>query len=153
MTHDRRLAHAGFTLTRDYPAPVGNVWRAFAEEDRKRDWFGDGEAFDRSAWAFDFRVGGRDIDEARFHGGPLSRYEGVYTDIVDQVRIVMTYDMWIDGIHMSTSLVSFEFETIPEGTRLTQTEQGVFFDQFSADAPQREEGTRGLLDALARHLD
>lgn len=152
MSIERRLAHSGFTLSRDYPVPVEKVWRAFAEEDSKREWFGDGDTFDRRAWAFDFRVGGRDIDEARFHGGPVSRYEGVYTDIVDQVRIVNTYDMWLDGIHMSTSVASFEFEQVPHGTRLTHVEHGVFFDQFHADAPQREEGMRGLLDALAVHL-
>lgn len=152
MSTDRRLAHSGFTLTRDYPVPVGSVWRAFAEEDRKREWFGDGDTFDRSAWAFDFRVGGRDIDEAKFHGGPVSRYEGVYTDIVDQVRIVNTYDMWLDGIHMSTSIASFEFEAIPGGTRLTHVEHGVFFDEFHADAVQREAGMRGLLEALADRL-
>ena len=54
----RRIAHSSFTLTRDYRVPVAQVWRAFAEEDRKREWFGDGETFDRSARAFDFRVGG-----------------------------------------------------------------------------------------------
>lgn len=152
MTTERRLAHAGFTLTRDYPVPVDHVWRAFAEEDRKREWFGDGEIFDRSEWVFDFRVGGRDIDEARFHGGPLSRYEGVYTDIVQHSRIVVTYDMWLDGTHMSTSIASFEFEAIPDATRLTHVEHGVFFDRFSADGPQREEGTRGLMESLARYL-
>lgn len=117
MSEERRLAHSGFTLIREYPAPVAHVWRAFAEEGRKRQWFGDGDSFDRTAWAFDFRVGGRD-----------------------------------DGTHMSTSLASFEFEPIPAGTRLTQVEHGVFFDRFWADAPQREEGMRGLLDELGNHL-
>ena len=152
MTVERRLAHSSFTLVRDYPVPVGNVWRAFSEEERKRDWFGDGDAFDRSAWEFDFRVGGRDVDEAKFHGGPLSRFVSVYTDIVEGVRIVSTYDMWLDGTHMSTSIASFEFESIPEGTRLTHVEHGVFFDQFWADAPQREEGMRGILEELADHV-
>ncbi|KRB35186.1 SRPBCC domain-containing protein [Microbacterium sp. Root180] len=152
MSDDHRLAHSSFTLTRDYPAPVAHVWRAFAEEDRKRKWFGDGDTFDRRAWAFDFRVGGRDIDEAKFHGGPVSRYEGVYTDIVDQVRIASTYDMWLDGIHMSTSIATFEFEPVPGATRLTHVEHGVFFDAFHADAAQREEGMRGLLETLALHI-
>lgn len=152
MTTERRLAHSSFTLVRDYPVPVEDVWRAFAEEERKRAWFGDGDTFDRTAWEFDFRVGGRDVDEAHFHNGPLSRYEGVYTDIVEHVRIVSTYDMWLDGTHMSTSLASFEFEPIATGTRLVHVEHGVFFDQFWADAPQREEGMRGILEALADHL-
>ena len=45
---------------------------------------------------------------------------------------------------MSTSVASFEFEPIDEGTRFTHVEHGVFFDQFSADGPNREDG-RGLL--------
>ena len=53
---------------------------------------------------------------------------------------------------MSTSVASFEFEQISEGTRLTHVEHGVFFDKFWADGPNREEGTRGLLEALGRHL-
>lgn len=153
MTIEHRLAHAGFTLTRDYPVPVEDVWRAFAEEEHKRSWFGGTEAFEPREWAFDFRVGGRDIDEAKFHDGPLTRYEAVYTDIVEHVRIVTTYDMWLDGVHMSTSVAAYEFEQTPEGTRLTHAEHGVFFDRFWADGPNREEGTRGLLEALARHLD
>lgn len=152
MTIERRLAHAGFTLVRDYPVSVEKVWRAFAEGDQKRSWQSDGDAFEPREWAFDFRVGGRDVDEARFHGGPVSRYEAVYADIVEHHRIVTTYDMWLDGIHMSTSVASFEFEPTLDGTRLTHTENGVFFDQFWDDGANREAGSRGLLDALASHL-
>ncbi|MDI6910847.1 SRPBCC domain-containing protein [Nocardioides sp.] len=152
MTIERRLAHAGFTLTRDYPVPVDRVWAAFAEEDQKRAWFGAGDAFEPGEWAFDFRVGGRDVAEGAFHDGPVSRYVATYTDIVEQVRIVTTYDMWLDGVHMSTSVASLEFEAIDEGTRFTHVEHGVFFDRFDADAPQREAGSRGLLEILGRHL-
>ena len=60
--------------------------------------------------------------------------------------------MWIDGIHMSTSVASLEFEPIDDGTRFTHAEHGVFFDQFWADGPNRERGTRGLLDALGNYL-
>lgn len=152
MTIERRLAHAGFTLTRDYPAPVERVWAAFAEEEQKLAWFGDAETFERGEWAFDFRVGGRDVAEGAFHDGPVSRYVATYADIVEHVRIVTTYDMWLDGVHMSTSVASFEFEPVAEGTRFTHTERGVFFDRFHADGPGREEGSRGLLDLLAAHL-
>lgn len=152
MTIERRLAHAGFTLTRDYPVPVDRVWAAFAEEDQKRAWFGAGDAFEPGEWAFDFRVGGRDVAEGAFHDGPVSRYVATYTDIVEQVRMVTTYDMWLDGVHMSTSVASLEFEAIDEGTRFTHVEHGVFFDRFDADAPQREAGSRGLLEILGRHL-
>lgn len=152
MTIERRLAHAGFTLTRDYPVPVERVWAAFAEEDQKRAWFGEGDAYEAGEWAFDFRIGGQDVAEGSFHDGPVSRYVATYTDIVEQVRIVTTYDMWLDGVHMSTSVAALELEPVAGGTRFTHVEHGVFFDRFVADAPQREAGSRGLLDVLARHL-
>jgi uncharacterized protein YndB with AHSA1/START domain len=156
MTTERRLARAGFTLTRDYPAPLERVWAAFAEGDQKLLWYGAGDAIEPGEWAFDFRVGGRDVAEGTFHDGPVTRYEATYTDIVEHVRIVTTYDMWLDGVHMSTSVASFELEPIAldqrSGTRFTHVEHGVFFDQFWADAPNREAGSRGLLDALGSHL-
>jgi uncharacterized protein YndB with AHSA1/START domain len=152
MTIERRLARAGFTLTRDYPVAVGRVWDAFAEEDQKLHWFCAGDTFEAGEWVFDFRVGGRDVAEGTFHDGPVSRYVATYADIVEHVRIVTTYDMWLDEVHMSTSLASFEFEPIEAGTRFTHVEHGVFFDQFWADGPNREEGSRGLLETLGSYL-
>lgn len=152
QTPERRLARAGFTLTRDYPVPVDRLWDAFAHEDEKRAWFGTDENFDAREWSFDFRVGGVDVAEASFHHGPVSRYVGTYTDIVEQTRIVTTYDMWLDGVHMSTSVASFEFEPTATGSRLTHVEHGVFFDQFWADGAGREEGTRGILEKLGAYL-
>ena len=152
MMTERRLARSGFTLTRDYPVPAGRVWDAFAQEDQKRGWWGGGGSIEAREWAFDFRVGGRDAAEGKFHNGPVSRYEATYTDIVEHVRIVTTYDMWLDGAHMSTSVASLEFQTVDGGTRFTHVEHGVFFDQFWADGQSRENGTRGLLKALGNYL-
>jgi uncharacterized protein YndB with AHSA1/START domain len=98
------------------------------------------------------RRGRGDVAEGTFHDGPVSLYEATYTDIVEHVRIVTTYDMWLDGVHMSTSVASFEFEPIDEGTRFMHVEHGVFFDQFWADGLNREEGSRGLLEALGNYL-
>jgi uncharacterized protein YndB with AHSA1/START domain len=117
MTIERRLARAGFTLTRDYPVPVERVWDAFAEEQQKLAWWGAGDTIEPRDWAFDFRVGGRDVAEGKFHDGPVTRYEATYTDIVEHIRIVTTYDMWLDGVHMSTSVASLEFE--PTGSKKT----------------------------------
>ena len=66
MTIERRLARAGFTLTRDYPVPRERVWDAFAHEDQKLRWWGSGDSIEPGEWVFDFRVGGRDIDEGTF---------------------------------------------------------------------------------------
>jgi uncharacterized protein YndB with AHSA1/START domain len=152
MTNERRLAHAGFTVTRDYPASITRVWGAFADEQEKLAWWGAGDAMEHREWTFDFRVGGRDIAEGKFHNGPVSRYEATYTDIVERSRIITTYDMWLDGAHMSTSVASLQFEPINDGTRFTHVEHGVFLDQFWADSASREQGTLGLLEALASHL-
>lgn len=145
------VAHAGFTLVRDYPVSRAQVWAAFAEEDRKREWFAESETWEELEWRFDFRVGGTDVAEARFHDGPVSRYVAHYTDIVARERIVTTYDMWLDGGHISTSVVSYEFDDVPGGTRLTHTEHGVHLDGLD-DPAGRRRGTEGILDALGRAL-
>jgi uncharacterized protein YndB with AHSA1/START domain len=159
MMIERRIARSGFTLTRDFPVPVERVWSAFADESEKLRWWGAGDAMEPREWEFDFRVGGRDIAEGKFHSGPVSRYEATYTDIVEHARFVTTYDMWIDGVHMSTSVASFEFEPIDgagdgggPATRFTHVEHGVFFDQFWADGVGREEGSRGILEKLGTYL-
>ena len=54
--------------------------------------------------------------------------------------------------HSPGSIASLEFDQIDEGTRFTHVEHGVLFDQFRADGPNRETGSRGLLDALGNHL-
>ena len=152
MRTERRIARAGFTLTREYPVSVAHMWGAFAHEEQKMAWFHGGGDYEPGEWAFDFRVGGRDVAEGAFHDGPVSRYVATYTDIVEHNRIVTTYDMWLDGLHMSTSVASFEFEAIDECTRLTHVEHGAFFDQFHDDGANREVGSRGLLDALGNYV-
>ena len=153
MMTERRIARSGFTLSRDYPASIERVWDAFADESEKLRWWGAGDAMEEAReWAFDFRVGGRDIAEAKFHNGPVSRYVATYTDIVEHNRIVTTYDMWLDGDHMSTSVASLEFEPVDGGTRYTHTEHGVFFDRFWDDGGGREQGTKGLIETLGRYL-
>ncbi|MDV6212697.1 hypothetical protein R3Q08_31025 [Rhodococcus erythropolis] len=69
MTTQHRLARSGFTLTRDYPIPVDRIWTAFADEDQKVSWWGDGDRVDTREWAFDFHVGGRDVDKGKFPNG------------------------------------------------------------------------------------
>ncbi len=148
---ERSVAHAGFTLARDYPASIDRVWAAFADEEQKRSWFGTSDDWRTGQWQHDFRVGGVDIAEGYFHGGPLSRYVARYTDIVEQSRIVTTYDMWLDEVHISTSVASYEFEPTTAGTRLHHTEHGIHLDGFD-DGAGREAGSRGLHERLRAFL-
>ena len=155
---DRTQTHATFVLEREYPVPVGRVWNAFADFEIKRKWFGSDE-FAYVERADDFRVGGVMIDDGRQgEGGPLSRYRATYTDITPNERIVYTYDMWLDGVHASTSIATIVFEPTGDGagTQLTFTEQGVHLDGVHGPGPAaaagREAGTAGLLDAIGKLL-
>ncbi|RKR86645.1 uncharacterized protein YndB with AHSA1/START domain [Micromonospora pisi] len=150
-TVERSQTHATFVIERNYPVPVAEVWHALSDDAARDQWFGGGPTFEVEDKSHDFRVGGRAIEEGRWHGGPRSRFESVYTDIVDQRRIVFTYDMWVDDQHLSTSLTTIAVEPDGDATRLTYTEQGVHFDGLDS-AEGREEGTRGILDGLASFL-
>jgi uncharacterized protein YndB with AHSA1/START domain len=136
---------------REYPATVERVWEAFSQGDQKRAWFGTSDLWTPGEWEFNFTVGGRDVAVGEFHGGPVSRYVAEYTDIVEHSRIVTTYNMWLKGAHISTSVASLEFEPLPDGARLTHAEHGIHLDGFDTGA-QREAGTVGLLDRLGAHL-
>jgi uncharacterized protein YndB with AHSA1/START domain len=148
---ERSQTHATFVVERNYPVPVSAVWQALTDNDARDQWFGGGPEFDASEKSHDFRIGGQAVEEGQWHGGPKSRFHSTYTDIVDQKRIVFTYDMWLDDRHMSTSLTTIVVEPEGGGTLLTYTEQGVHLDGLDS-VEGREEGTRGLLDNLGSFL-
>ena len=150
-TIERSQSHATFVLDRTFPVPVEAVWHALSDNAARDRWFGGGPEFDTREKSHEFRVGGHAFEEGQWHGGPRSRFQATYTDIVEHQRIVFTYDMWVDGQHLSTSLTTIALERDGDQTRLTYTEQGVHFDGL--DSPEgREEGTAGLLDALDAYL-
>jgi uncharacterized protein YndB with AHSA1/START domain len=150
-TIERTETHATFVLEREYPVPLSKVWHALSDNDARAQWFGGGPEFDLIDNSHDFRVGGHGVEDGRWNNGPRSRFESTYTDIVDEHRIVFTYDMWVDDRHMSTSITTMVLEAIVDGTRLTYTEQAVHFDGLDT-VEGREEGTAGLLDNLGRVL-
>lgn len=147
----RTAAHSTFVIERTLDAPVARVWRAFADASEKHAWFGVGDGWTKTEESDDFRVGGTAVDEGRFHDGPVSRYVATYTDVVEHERFVLSYDMWLDGAHISTSVATYELAADGDRTHLRYTEQGVHLDGHDT-AEGREEGTRQLFDALAVHL-
>ena len=150
-TVQRSETHATFVIERDYPVPLDAVWHALSDETAREKWFGGGSEFDVQSKSHEFRVGGRTTEDGQWHGGPRSRFEATYTDIVDHHRIVFTYDMWANDRHMSTSLTTIVLEPDASGTRMTYTEQGVHFDGLDT-TEGREAGTHGLLDNLGAFL-
>jgi uncharacterized protein YndB with AHSA1/START domain len=147
----RSQAHATFVLERSYRVPVASVWHALSDNDARAQWFGGGADFEIAEWSHDFRVGGHAVEDGQWRNGPRSRFASTYTDIVDEQRIVFTYDMWVDGRHLSTSVTTIALEPDDAGTRLTYTEQAVHLDGLDT-AEGREEGTAGILDTLGEYL-
>ncbi|MEO6471810.1 MAG: SRPBCC domain-containing protein [Aeromicrobium sp.] len=153
MSAERSEAHHTFVIERTYDVPVASAWDAFANEESKRGWFGEGgDVYELTDFAHNFEVGGVDVNEGKFHGGVVSRYVARYTDIVEEQRIVSSYDMWVNGDHISTSVQTITFEPVGDSTNLTFTEYGVHLDGFD-NGTQREEGYKGILDTLGNWLD
>ena len=146
------VAHDTFVIERTYDIPIAEVFRAWSEPELKARWFaGSSEALG-SGYELDFRVGGHELNRGGPPGGPVFTYDSEYRDIVPEQRIVYTYEMFADDQRLSVSVATIQFHAQGATTRLVLTEQGVFLDGHDTSA-QREEGTRGILEALARFLD
>ena len=76
----------------------------------------------------------------------------IYWEVVPNARIVFTYELLIDEVRSSVSLVTVELERDGEGTRLTLIEHGAFFDGLE-DPDVRPDGWGSILDALAGELE
>jgi uncharacterized protein YndB with AHSA1/START domain len=143
--------HATFVIERSYAATPARVFAAWADRGSKARWFTGPDEWKKSEHELDFRVGGRERVSGGPKGGPVHTYEARYHDIVDERRIVSTYDMFMDDTRISVSIATVEFAPEGKGTRLKYTEQAVFFDDYD-DSGSREHGTRALLDNLDRVL-
>lgn len=145
----RSVQHATFTIERTYDAPVARVFAAWADPKAKARWFVGPDDWEKSNHSLDFRVGGREQVSGGPPGGPVHAFNARYQDIVRDRRIIYSYDMHIGANRISVSLATVELFPEGAGTRLIFTEQGAFLDGHDTPA-QREEGTRGLLDNLAK---
>jgi uncharacterized protein YndB with AHSA1/START domain len=146
-----QAVHATFTIEREYPHAPSKVFRSFADGPTKRRWFAEGDGFTCDEFASDFRAGGHELLRFRAPDGSTGRNDTVYMDIVTDERIVLAYTMTYNGASISCSLLTIALASSPTGTRLTLTEQGLYYP--NSDGPVgREHGTRELLEALAREL-
>jgi uncharacterized protein YndB with AHSA1/START domain len=143
----RSTEHATFAIERTYDAPPARVFAAWADPVAKTRWFGG----DNDDYELDFRIGGRELNRGGEPGGAVYTYDAVYRDIVEDERIVYTYEMYLDEARISVSVTSVDFAPQDAGTRLTFTEHGVFLDGLDSPA-LREQGTGHLLEALGAVL-
>ncbi len=151
---ERKLTHSAFTLEREYKASPAKVFQAFADPAVKAKWFeAPSEEWRHIGSSLDFREGGREHSEGQFgEGGPVSRFDAYYHEVVDDLRLVYDYEMRVNGQRLSVSLASIELIPTAAGTRLTLTEQGVYFDDLD-NTEQRKEGTIELLESLAKAVE
>lgn len=153
----RSVTFATFSIERVLKSSPAKVFRAFADPAQKQKWFGGPPEWGEDKRTMDFRVGGTETSVGGPPGGFVSAFRGTYLDIVEPTaaaagRIVIAYDMIVDDARISVSLNTVELRPAGAGTRLVLTEQGAFLDGHD-DPAGREEGTRQLLEQLARFVD
>jgi uncharacterized protein YndB with AHSA1/START domain len=148
---DRNTVHATFRIERSYDVAPERVFRAFADPEQKKKWFGGPAEWAKGESVFDFREGGREMTSGTPAGGEPHVFDARYWDIVPNERIVYPYDMHLGTRRISVSLATIEFRRQGSGTQLVFTEQGAFLDGYD-DAGSREHGTGWLLDKLGASL-
>lgn len=144
------LDHSSWTIERDYPQPPERVFTAWADPSVKVRWF-DLSGKDDPNYHSDFRVGGAESFRTPAGVHPAFTYDAQYRDIVENQRIVTTYEMSMNGQRTSVSLATAELTATPAGTHLVYTEQGAYLDGLDRPASRRS-GTGSQLDNLAAVL-
>jgi uncharacterized protein YndB with AHSA1/START domain len=86
-----------------YDASPARVFAAWAGPEAKARWFA-------RADEFDFRVGRREMHRGGPEGAPTFTFDARYQDIVQDERIVYTYDMHLDEKRISVSLATVELK-------------------------------------------
>lgn len=147
----RTATHATFVIERDLRHPPAKVFAAYADLEKKSQWFGGPPEWE-GKHTMDFRVGGKEVSMGGPPGGTVHKMSGHYWDIVENERIVMAYEMHLDATRISVSLGTTEIKPNGGGSKLIYTEQGVYLDGYD-DAGQREEGTLQLIAQLETFLN
>jgi uncharacterized protein YndB with AHSA1/START domain len=146
---ERSVVHSTFTIDRTFDRPPARVFAAWSDPALKGRWFGGGTDENPVDFDSDFRVGGK--EQIRGDDG----YVASFHEILSDERIVFTYDLNFGGPLVSVSLVTVEFRPTGDGgngTQLTYTEHGAFFDGLD-DPELRKNGTGGMLDELGHWLE
>jgi uncharacterized protein YndB with AHSA1/START domain len=147
--------HTTFVLERSYPQAPERVFSAFAQPERKRLWYAEGD-HEIQEFEMDFRAGGSERFGYRFkEGHPIAgseiANESTYHQIVPDERIVMTARMSLNGKPILVQLLTIEFVRAGQGTDLVLTNQGTYLD-WEGGPQMIEAGWRGLMDRLQTYL-
>jgi uncharacterized protein YndB with AHSA1/START domain len=148
---ERSIDHGTFTVTRALAAAPARVWRAFADPADKRAWFVDTPGFITRDYRLDCTDGGTEFWDGDAPDGAAITMSARFAEVRPEQRILMTYEMTMNGRRLSLSLLTVEFRPRGAGTDLVLTEHVVHLDGLGRLA-DRKAGTEALMDALARHL-
>jgi len=138
----------GLELTRIFDAPRERLWREWTEPERFADWFGGREAHvPVDSVSMDVRPGGR-WQATMHHDGVESRWEGVYREVVEPARLVLTFsDKPSDKAH---EVVTVVFTDLGDGRTEMRLEQR---GTHARDLYERTlEGWSSFVDRLAERL-
>lgn len=156
-----QILEKDLTLTRIFHAPREIVFRAFSDPEQMKRWWGP-KGFTLPICEVDFRVGGRSFSCMRSPEGKDYCGVGVYKEIVEPERIVVT-DSFADenrnivpatdyGMNSDMPLemlITVTLENVVEGTMLTLTHEGIPPGDDREDARQ---GWSESLDKLSEYL-
>lgn len=143
-------------LEKHYPHLVARVFRAWSEPKAFAQWHAPGGDWVNGDCALDFRVGGRVMVFFGPKGAPRYRSEGRFEDILKPVlgrgRIVIADTMTDEQekARFTSTLCTVEFADADGGTRLTLTDQSVFYGFETPD--DRKGGWAEVLDKLDVYL-
>lgn len=151
MIPTRSSDHATFVIERRFGASPARVFAAWSDPALKREWNACHDDWRLEAHELDFRVGGTEHNRVIEPDGTAHVMRAHFFDVVPNQRIVYAYEMLLEEVRISVSLVTVTFAAARAGTTMTFTEQVVFFDGHGA-ADERREGTEVGLDRLAALL-
>lgn len=147
------ITNATFKIERLVDASPERVFAAYATLEAKSAWFkapSDVQTLNRD---FDFWEGGKERFHARWPDGKVTDFQATYHDIQENSRIVLVYDLLHNGTRLSVSLMSLEFRSEGEKTRLIHTEQGCYLTGGMDAVQGREHGTTWHVDNLVALIE
>jgi uncharacterized protein YndB with AHSA1/START domain len=148
----RSTHHDTLLIERTIDAPVGRVFRAWADRAALERWYLPGDAsWVGSVESLEFRAGGSKRLAFGPPGEPPFREECRYEDIVPDERIVYTMTILRGDARLTASLVTVELAALPSGTSLRVTDQIAILDGVET-REARERGWGEVLDKLSREL-
>ncbi len=147
------VVHGTVTASRDLKAPPERAWAAFAELELRDRWFAIPGR--ESRHELDFRVGGGESATGVF--APSGEAETVewhsrIFDLAEPRRLVFGYEVSVNGLRRSVSLVTVLIAPEGAGARIDYTEQYTLL-AFTDVEGQDEAHLRGSLQFLLNRLE